>query len=58
MINLDPMHNNSAKLIEKVGIDATLPLGGDKQGRLEILRDLGPAKYPDLNKINLEDYLR
>ncbi len=57
MINLDPMISNSAKLLKKIGIDATLPLGGDKAGRLEILRDLGPAKYPGLKEVNLQDYL-
>ena len=44
-------------MIKKVGIDATLPLSGDKPGRVEILRDLGPAKYKALDEIRLEDYL-
>ncbi|MFC2002855.1 UbiD family decarboxylase [Chloroflexota bacterium] len=44
-------------LITKVGIDATIPISGDKKGRLEILRDLGPARYPDLEEISLEDYI-
>jgi len=54
---LDPMVTAPPNLMRKVGIDATLPLGGDKKGRLDILRDLGPAKYPSLDKVNLEDYL-
>ncbi|MFC1872553.1 UbiD family decarboxylase [Chloroflexota bacterium] len=53
---LDPMVTPPS-LITKVGIDATLPLGGDKKGSMEILRDLGPARYPDLKKVSLEDYL-
>jgi len=56
-IGLDPMVTTPPNLMKKVGIDATLPLGGDKKGRLEILRDLGPARYPSLETINLEDYL-
>jgi len=54
---LDPMVTAPPNLMRKVGIDATLPLNGDKKGRLDILRDLGPAKYPSLDKVNLEDYL-
>lgn len=53
---LDPMVT-PPNLITKVGIDATLPLEGDKKGRIEILRDLGPAFYPDLDEVNLKDYI-
>ncbi len=53
---LDPMCT-PPNLITKVGIDATIPLDGDKKGRLEILRDLGPARYHDLDKVNLADYI-
>jgi UbiD family decarboxylase len=53
---LDPMCT-PPNLITKVGIDATVPLEGDKKGRLEILRDLGPARYPSLEQVNLEDYI-
>lgn len=54
---LDPMVTPPTFLVPKVGIDATLPLEGDKKGRTEILRDLGPARYPDLDKVNLADYI-
>lgn len=54
---IDPMVTTPPSLMRKVGIDATLPLAGDKKGRLEVLRDLGPARYPSLDKVNLEDYL-
>ena len=54
--SLDPM-TTPPNLITKVGLDATVPLDGDKKGRIEVLRDLGPARYPDLDKVNLEDYL-
>ncbi|MFC1972003.1 UbiD family decarboxylase [Chloroflexota bacterium] len=53
---LDPMATNNS-LITKVGIDATVPLGGDKKGRPDILRELGPARYLDLDRVNIEDYL-
>lgn len=56
-INLDPMVTTPPNLMRKIGIDATLPLDGDKKGKLEVLRDLGPARYPDLDKVNLEEYL-
>ena len=56
-INLDPMISTPPNLLRKVGIDATLPLSGDKKGRVEILRDLGPARYPDLDEVDLEYYL-
>ncbi len=55
---LDPMVSGPGNLIKKVGIDATLPLKGDKPGRVEILRELGPAKYKGLDRINLDDYLK
>ena len=56
-INLDPMITTEPNLLKKVGIDATLPVHGDKRGRVEILRDLGPARYTDLDKVDLNDYL-
>lgn len=56
-IPLDPMITMSHNMMRKVGIDATLPLGGDKKGRLEILRELGPARYPDLKEVKLEEYV-
>jgi 3-polyprenyl-4-hydroxybenzoate decarboxylase len=57
VINLDPMVTTEPNLLKKVGIDATIPLNGDKKGRVEILRDLGPARYSDLDEIDLDDYL-
>lgn len=56
-INLDPMITTPPNLLSKIGIDATLPVQGDKKGRLEVLCDLGPARYTDLDKVNLEAYL-
>jgi len=56
-INLDPMICRPPNLLKKVGIDATLPYEGDKKGRLEILRQLGPARYEDIDEVNLDDYL-
>ncbi len=56
-VSLDPMIAVKSSLIRKIGIDATLPIAGDKKGRLEILRELGPARYPDLKEIHLEDYV-
>lgn len=53
---LDPMCT-PPNLITKVGIDATLPLEGDKKGRMNVLRDLGPTRYADQDKLNLEDYI-
>jgi len=50
---VDPMVTTPPNLMRKVGIDATLPIAGDKKGRVEILRDLGPARYTDLDKVNL-----
>ena len=44
-------------LLRKIGIDATIPLNGDKKGRTEILRDLGTARYSSLDKVNLADYI-
>lgn len=54
---LDPMCT-PPNLITKVGIDATLPLEGDKKGRMDVLRDLGPTRYTDLEKLHLEDYVK
>ena len=54
---VDPMVTTPPNLMRKVGIDATLPIAGDKKGRVEVLRDLGPSRYADLKEINLEDYL-
>ncbi len=54
---LDPMVTTPPNLMKKIGIDATLPLAGDKKGKVEVLCDLGPARYADLKDINLEDYL-
>ena len=54
---IDPMVTMEPNLLKKVGIDATLPLLGDKKGRVEILRELGPARYPDIKELNLKDYL-
>jgi 2,5-furandicarboxylate decarboxylase 1 len=54
---IDSMVTMEPNLYKKVGIDATLPLLGDKKGRVEILRDLGPARYPDIEKVNLKDYI-
>jgi len=56
-VNIDPMITTEPNLLKKVGIDATLPIHGDKGGRVEILRDLGPARYTDLDRIDLEYYL-
>jgi UbiD family decarboxylase len=56
-INLDPMITREPNLLKKVGIDATIPLNSDKKGRVEVLRDLGPARYSDLDEIDLADYL-
>ncbi|MBW1768931.1 MAG: UbiD family decarboxylase [Deltaproteobacteria bacterium] len=56
-INLDPMISTPPNLLRKVGIDATLPVSGDKKGRIEVLRDLGPARYPDLDDVDLKDYI-
>ena len=56
-INLDPMISTPPNLLKKVGIDATMPLNGDKKGRVEILRDLGPARYPDIDEVDLDYYL-
>jgi len=56
-INLDPMISTPPNLLKKVGIDATLPVDGDKKGRIEVLRDLGPARYDDIDSVDLEDYL-
>ena len=57
-VPLDPMVTTPPNLMRKLGIDATLPLNGDKKGRIEVLRDLGPARYLDLDKVRLEDYIR
>ncbi|MFH1488374.1 MAG: UbiD family decarboxylase [Pseudomonadota bacterium] len=57
MINLDPAITREPNLLKKVGIDATIPLLGDKGGRSEVLRDLGPARYPDLDEVDLDYYL-
>ena len=57
VIDLDPMITREPNLLKKVGIDATIPLNGDKKGRVEVLRDLGPARYFDLDDIDLADYL-
>ncbi|MFH1488919.1 MAG: UbiD family decarboxylase domain-containing protein, partial [Pseudomonadota bacterium] len=57
MINLDPAITREPNMLKKVGIDATMPLMGDKGGRSEVLRDLGPARYPDLDEVDLDYYL-
>jgi len=57
-INNDPMVNTTTNSLKKVGIDATLPIGGDKRGRVEVLRDLGPARYRNLNEVDLDYYLK
>jgi UbiD family decarboxylase len=54
---LNPMVTIEPNLFKRVGIDATLPLAGDKKGRVEILRELGPARYPDAKQTNLRDYI-
>lgn len=56
-IPLDPMITTPPNLLRKVGIDATLPLDGDKKGRVEILRDLGTARYTTLSGVDLNDYI-
>ena len=56
-INLDPMISTPPNLLKKVGIDATLPVDGDKNGRVDVLRDLGPARYSDIDNLDLRDYL-
>jgi 2,5-furandicarboxylate decarboxylase 1 len=56
-INLDPMISTPPNLLKKVGIDATLPLKGDKTGVVEVLKDLGPARYSDLDRLDLKDYI-
>lgn len=55
---LDPLVTLEPNLFKKVGIDATLPLLGDKKGRVQILRELGPARYPDIKDVNLADYIK
>jgi hypothetical protein len=52
------MVNTATNSLRKVGIDATLPIAGDKSGRVEVLRDLGPARYRDLNQVDLDAYLK
>jgi 2,5-furandicarboxylate decarboxylase 1 len=54
---IDPMVTMEPNLLKKAGIDATLPLMGDKKGRLEILRELGTARYPGIKELNLKDYI-
>lgn len=54
--SLDPTAT-PPNLVPKIAIDATVPLEGDKKGRTEILRDLGPARYTSLEEVNLEDYI-
>ena len=54
---LNPMVTIEPNLFKRVGIDATLPLMGDKKGRVEILRGLGPSRYPDLNEVDLSKYI-
>lgn len=56
-IPLDPMITRLPNMLRKVGIDATLPVDGDKSGRVEILKDLGTARYPSLNEVDLRDYI-
>ncbi len=56
-IELDPMITTPPNLLKKIGIDATLPLSGDKKGRTKILIEQGTARYKDLDKINLTDYI-
>lgn len=53
--SLDPVAREEC-LSSKIGIDATLPLGGDKIGKLRVLRELGPSRYPT-HKIDLKDYI-
>jgi hypothetical protein len=54
---IDHMVTQEPNLLKKVGIDATLPLLGNKKGRAEILRELGPARYPDIEEVNLAEYI-
>lgn len=54
---IDPIVTIPPNLMKKVGIDATLPLNGDKPGRVDILRELGASRYVGLKEINLNDYL-
>jgi len=56
-IELDPMITTPPNLLKKIGIDATIPLDGDKKGRIEILRDQGTARYSSLDKVNLANYI-
>ena len=56
-VNLDTTMTTAPNLMSKIGIDATLPLEGDKKGKVEILRELGPAKYNDLDSIDLAAYI-
>jgi hypothetical protein len=51
------MITSEPNLPKKAQIDATLSANGDKRSRVEILRDLGPGRYSDLDKIYLEYYL-
>jgi UbiD family decarboxylase len=52
---LDPVAR-LGNLVTKIGIDATVPLGGDKEGRHDILSELGPC-YAPVDEIDLDDYL-
>jgi len=56
-IGLDTTVTTPPNLMSKIGIDATLPLQGDKKGKVETLIELGPAIYKDLDKVNLADYI-
>lgn len=52
---LDPMARHDC-VSSKVAIDATLPVGGDKYGKEDMLIELGPARFPT-EKIDLADYI-
>lgn len=51
------MITSEPNLPKKARIDATLLANGDKRSCVEILRDLGPGRYSDLEKVDLEYYL-
>lgn len=51
---LDPVARN-VSISSKVAIDATLPLGGDKLGKEDVLKELGPCRMLT-EDINLSDY--
>ena len=52
---LDPVAREET-IVTKIGVDATIPLGKDKIGKLDILRKYGPATFPT-EGVDLADYI-